>query len=148
MKIHSAVNLLHQFTQTYASRDLKKIVHLFTKTGTLWGTGIDEIRLGHLEIEEQFERDWAQSDSGILMPISSIIYSQENPYWASGIFRASICMAGKEHILEPLRGTIFVERENGVWKIAHMHASFPDYRQKEGNSFPDMRRDLLLEESM
>jgi hypothetical protein len=55
---------------------------------------------------------------------------------AAALCRAKITVDGKEHFFEHLRGTLVMERENEIWKISHMHASFPDYRNAENESFP------------
>lgn len=66
----------------------------------------------------------------------SFVPTPVNSLWVAAICHAKIITDGKEHIFEHLRGTIIIEKENDIWKISHMHASFPDYRNAENQSFP------------
>jgi ketosteroid isomerase-like protein len=127
--------LMLQFCEAYTNRDLDKLLSLFTKNATMFGTGIDEYRKGLKEIEEQVKRDWSQSEKGELK-LTSFLGPSDNSTWAAGEFTAKIQINGQVHKFEPLRGTIILEKEGDTWKIAHMHASFPDFRQAEGASFP------------
>ena len=56
--------------------------------------------------------------------------------WAAATCRATIVIEGASYIFDNLRGTITLDEENGLWKISHIHSSFPDVRQSVGNSFP------------
>ncbi len=66
----------------------------------------------------------------------SFVSTPIDALWAAALCNAKITIDGKEHIFEHLRGTVTIEKENGVWKISHMHASFPDYRNAQNGSFP------------
>jgi ketosteroid isomerase-like protein len=128
--------IMLQFCEAYTNRDLDKLLSLFTQNATMFGTGVDEYRTGLKEIEEQVKRDWSQSEKGEVK-LTSFLGPSGNSTWGSGEFTAKIQIDGKIHTFEPLRGTIILEQEDGTWKIAHMHASFPDYSQAEGASFPN-----------
>jgi hypothetical protein len=130
-----AENLLTEFCQGYAKRDLPFLLGLFTKNTNVWGSGVDEYRVGHLQLTEQLNRDWSQSDTGSIH-IIRWVPSNDNANWAAAVCQARITVAGEEHIFDDLRGTIIIEKEHGCWKIAHMHASFPDYRNPDNASFP------------
>ncbi len=127
--------IMLQFCEAYTERDMDKLLSLFTRNATLFGTGIDEYRTGLKEIEEQVKRDWSQSEKGALK-LTAFLGPSDHSTWAAANFAAQIQINGQIHTFEPLRGTIILEKEEEVWKIAHMHASFPDYRQAEGASFP------------
>jgi ketosteroid isomerase-like protein len=138
MKPHETTipeQLLMQFCDGYKKRDLPLLLSLFTKKATLWGTGVDEYREGLEQIEEQILRDWHQSDSGEIHVVS-FISTPHNALWTAAICETTIVVAGKTYHFEDLRGTIVITQEEGIWKIVHMHASFPDYRNSEANSFP------------
>lgn len=136
IKPHSiAEQILEQFCIGYQNRDLSFLLKLFTKNTNVWGSGLDEYRVGHAQLTEQFNRDWGQSEAGQIK-IVRFIPTPEHSLWAAAICQAVISIDGKEHVFDHLRGTITLEKEEGTWKIAHMHASFPDYRNPENNSFP------------
>lgn len=137
MKIREshAQQLFLDFCEGYKARDLPGLLTLFTNNSNVWGSGLDEYRVGLEQIEAQLQRDWSQSDAGAIEIISFIPTSNE-ALWAAAVCKAKVTIAGQEYVFEHFRGTIIVEKENGNWKIAHMHASFPDYRNGDGNSFP------------
>jgi ketosteroid isomerase-like protein len=56
--------------------------------------------------------------------------------WTTAFCSAKVTIDETEHTFEHLRGTVILGQENGSWKIAHMHASFPDFRNPENGSFP------------
>jgi ketosteroid isomerase-like protein len=130
-----AKQLLKEFCDAYKNRDLETVLSLFTKNINMWGSGLDEYRVGLKEVEEQVKRDWSQSEKAEIEIVSFVPTSPE-ALWAAAICNAKITIDGREHIFEQLRGTITIEKENGVFKISHMHASFPDYRNPENGSFP------------
>lgn len=101
----------------------------------MWGTGIDEYRHGLAQIEEQVKRDWSQSDSCEIM-IDQVVDGPKHSAWAAAVCNTNIVVNGIKHHFEDLRVTLVSEQEDGVWKIAHSHASFPDLRNPEDNSFP------------
>lgn len=132
---NKAVQLLEQYCEAYKQRNLAAILNMFTKDCALWGTALDENRVGLKALEMQHQRDWSQSDKNEIRIISWATLPSE-ALFAAAICEAVITIKGVEHIFEHLRGTIGIAQEEGVWKIAHMHASFPDFRNKENESFP------------
>lgn len=132
---HLASQLMKAFCEQYAKRDMHAMLNLFTKDCHIWGTALDEHRTGHIQLKEQMARDWQQSDEGKLEMISTIPVPIDAPF-AAGIFKAHIRIQDQMHVFENLRGTIVLAREGDDWKIAHMHTSFPDFRNPTGESFP------------
>ncbi|WP_231950969.1 nuclear transport factor 2 family protein [Legionella waltersii] len=132
---NSAKRLLDQFCVGYKNRDLKYLLNLFTQNATVLGSGIDEYRVGISEIKEQLERDWSQSEKGEIL-VNSYMPGNNDNLWTTAVCTAKVTIEGNEHTFEHLRGTIILGEEDGSWKIAHMHASFPDFRNPENNSFP------------
>ncbi len=130
-----AEQLFLQFCEGYKNRDLAYLLNLFTLNATLWGSGIDEYRLGLNQIQTQLERDWAQSEQGMI-EVVSFVSNSDNSLWTAALCNAQISIAGVTHIFAELRGTIILKQVDNQWKIAHMHASFPDYRNAENGSFP------------
>lgn len=131
-----AQQLLEQYIDAYKQRDLSKILSLFTQDCTLWGTAIDEYRVGLKELESQHNRDWQQSTQAEIQVVSFVPTPYDLPF-AAAICRAIVTINGEKNVFEDLRGSIVIkEEEDNVWKIFHMHASFPDYRNHENSSFP------------
>ncbi|MBN9226491.1 MAG: nuclear transport factor 2 family protein [Legionella steelei] len=130
-----AEQIFQQFCEGYAQRNLPLLLSLFTQNTNVWGSALDEYRVGLKEIEEQFKRDWSQSEQGKI-EVVRFVPTADNALWAAAVCNARVTIEGKEHLFEHLRGTLMIEKEEGVWKIAHMHCSFPDYRNAENGSFP------------
>jgi hypothetical protein len=138
MKLHEkplAEQLFNKFCEGYKKRDLTGLLNLFTKNTNMWGSGLDEYRVGLKEVEEQLKRDWSQSEKSVI-EVVSFVPTPEDAVWAAALCNAKITINSEEHAFEHLRGTVIIEKEDGVWKISHMHASFPDYRNAENGSFP------------
>ena len=138
MKTHPqnpAQELFLEFCDAYKKRDLQQVMSMFTDNSNMWGTGLDEYRVGLKQIEAQVKRDWSQSQHGEISVIS-FVPTAKDASWAAGLCRVKLMIDGKEHYFDDFRGTISVEKVDGAWKIAHMHASFPDYRNAEQGSFP------------
>ncbi len=130
-----AEELFSKFCEGYKNRDLTTVLNLFTKNINMWGSGLDEYRVGLKQVEEQLKRDWSQSEKSEI-DVVSFVPTPANALWAAAFCKAKISIDGQEHTFEHLRGTLTIEKENGVWKISHMHASFPDYRNPNNGSFP------------
>ncbi len=131
----SAEKIFKKFCEGYKKRDITFLLNLFTNNINMWGSGLDEYRVGLKQVEEQLKRDFRQSEKGEI-EIVSFVATPEDALWAAALCNAKITIAGEEHIFEQLRGTLIIEQENDSWKISHMHASFPDYRNAAQGSFP------------
>jgi uncharacterized protein (TIGR02246 family) len=130
-----AQELFQTFCDGYNHRDLEKLLKLFTENTNQWGTAEDEYMTGHTGIKKQLIRDWNQSEKSRIH-VKSFVPTSFDANWAAAVCQAVITINGTEHTFDHLRGTIVIEKEDNTWRIAHMHASFPDYRNSAGNSFP------------
>ena len=130
-----AEKIFYKFCEGYMTRDLSALLNLFTKNINMWGSGLDEYRVGLKQVEEQLKRDWSQSEKSEI-EVLSFVPTPIDALWTAAICNAKVTIDGNEHIFEHLRGTLVIEKENGTWKISHMHASFPDYRNADNGSFP------------
>lgn len=140
-----ALNLLLSYCCFYEQRTIEKIQELFCDDVVSWGTGVDEYSLGIDALKKNFLRDWSLSSSAKVSIVSNIDTDYQNPFWAAAFFRAEVVIDDELHVFENLRGTICVRQEKGMWKISHLHASFPDYRQSQGDSFPKVIKENNLQ---
>ncbi|WP_419420367.1 nuclear transport factor 2 family protein [Legionella sp. D16C41] len=132
---NTSEKLFKNFCDGYRRRDLPYILSLFTKDATLWGTAIDEYRHGLKEIEQQLIRAWNQAEESEI-EIINFNPTPAHSFWASANCIAKLNMDGQVYILEHLRITICIDEEDQAWKIAHLHASFPDFRNPRNGAFP------------
>ncbi len=135
---NNAEQFFFHFCEAYGARSLATMLELFTPNATLIGTVCDEHRIGLKEIEAQLQRDWSQSEQGAIV-IASFFPSPSSGLWASALCHTTIIIDGQSHHFENLRGSIVIEEVEKDWKIAHMHASFPDLRSPKGYSFPQTK---------
>jgi ketosteroid isomerase-like protein len=133
--MHIAEQLFTQFCEGYKKRDLPFILSLCTKDSNMWGSGLDEYRKGSQEITMQLQRDWSQSEHSEIEIVQFTPTAQDGT-WTAAICNAHVVIDGTKHTFQHLRGTLIAEKEEGIWKIAHTHCSFPDYRNAENDSFP------------
>lgn len=130
-----AEKLFIDFCDGYKNRDLSTLQSLFTNKINMWGTGPDEHRVGLEQVKVQLKRDFSQSEKSEI-EVVAFVPTPIDALWAAALCNGKITINGKTHCFENLRGTIIIEKEDGIWKISHMHASFPDYRNAENSSFP------------
>ena len=102
---------------------------------TFFGTGADEERFGPSEIKEQFQRDWAQSESASI-EFDRVSVSSHGPVaWVAGDITLRATASGKDMTL-PGRITTVMEKRDGHWLIEQWHLSVPMAGQEQGHSFP------------
>ena len=133
--IKPAEMLFKKFCEHYSARRLEDALRLCANNMTLWGTGLDEYRVGIEAIEEQLRRDWSQSTRST-MDLVAFIPTPHSTSWVAGVCNAHLTIENQDYSFDNLRVTIATVEEQGKLKIAHMHASFPDLRNPTGNSFP------------
>lgn len=75
-----AKHLIKKYCEYYNERRMDAILQLCAKHITLWGTGVDEFRVGLNEMKAQLERDWGQSSRSVL-EIVSFVEVPERANW-------------------------------------------------------------------
>lgn len=130
-----AALILAQYCEAYGNRDAATIEKLFTEDCHLWGTAENEYCVGKRSAVDLIRLAWTQADKEAIH-IHTWVPTPVDANWAAAVCTAKITIAGQEHTFEHLRGSIIIRQENGDWKIAYMHCSFPDYRGQEGNTYP------------
>ena len=129
--------VLTKLTNSYEKRDLEGFMGCFAPDphAVLYGTGIDEKRIGLAEIRMQAQRDWDQSEA-ISMAFDWISVSAAGGVaWAAmdGAFKVR---AGGQEFTMPARVTLVLVKRDDRWLIVQSHFSAPAAGQQEGESFP------------
>src|SRR5258708_4840518 len=106
-----AEQLFNKFCEGYKKRDISSLLKLFTKNTNMWGTGIDEYRVGIKQVEEQLKRDFRQSEQGEI-EIVSFVPAPTDALWAAAVCTGKVTVDGQQHVFKDLRGTIVIENEN------------------------------------
>lgn len=129
--------VLNKFNESYAGRDIDSLMALFAPDDdqVLFGTGIDEKRIGRDQIRFQAERDWAQTEA-LAFNLTWHQISAAGPVaWvaAEGLGQGKV---GGQEIEFPLRMTAVLEQRGDKWLLVQSHVSLPAPGQEEGDSVP------------
>ncbi len=129
--------VLNKLAEGYARRDLNGVLALCAPDPdhVMYGTGVDEKRIGLAEIKAQAERDWSQTEAAALEFSWTSVSAAGNVAWlaADATFKATA--AGQE-LAFPARLTAVLERRGDKWLFVQSHFSFPASGQAEGEAFP------------
>ena len=129
--------VLNQVTESYAKRDLALLRAAFAPDPdvVMYGTGVDEKRVGLAEIQAQAQRDWSQADATAITYGWTSISVAGPVAWAAGDAAFKLKAGGQEMTL-PARFTCVLEKRGQQWLIVQAHFSFPAGGQAEGESYP------------
>jgi ketosteroid isomerase-like protein len=129
--------LLTKLTDSYGKRDLEGLMGCFAPDPdvVMYGTGIDEKRIGPAEIRIQAQRDWDQAEA-ISMTFDWMSVSAAGPVAWAAVDGAFKLHAGGQEFILPARGTFVLEKRDDRWLVAQGHFSAPAAGQEEGESFP------------
>jgi ketosteroid isomerase-like protein len=131
------VAVLNQFLANYKNRDLKGLMAFIAPDDDvfMFGTGMDEKRIGREQFKFQAERDWSQTDELNFALNPYHISEAGSVVWvaADGMGKGK---AGGQEIIFPMRLTAVLERRDGNWFLVQTHLSVPASGQAEGDSMP------------
>ena len=135
--ISEVKEVLSHFSEAFSRRDMGSLSALIAPDPdvTFFGTGADEERVGLSEIKEQFQRDWAQSESASIDWDQVSVSAQETMAWVAAHVTLKARASGRE-MMFPARITVVMDKRDGKWLIDQWHMSVPMAGQKEGYSFP------------
>ncbi len=121
----------------YEKRNLDGFMAVFAADNdvTIYGTGVDEKRIGTAEIRAQVSRDWNQTEALAMRFGAVAVSSAGNVAWANTDGTLEIGAGGAAMHL-PVRATFVLERRSGAWLIVQAHFSTPAAGQDAGASVP------------
>ncbi len=114
------------FCDAYTSRDLEKLAECFSSDpeAVIFGIGHNERRIGLKEIGEQFERDWADTDSATLDLKWCTSNACTSTAWIAVEAEAAVSTGGQT-VRFPTRITGVATLAPEGWKWVHLHFSVP-----------------------
>ena len=129
--------VLDQVAEGYVKRDLALLQAAFASDPdvVMYGTGIDEKRVGLAEIQAQAERDWSQAEATAVTYTWTSVSAAGSVAWAATDAAFNL-KAGGQAMTLPARITFVLEKRGAQWLIVQAHFSFPAAGQTEGESFP------------
>jgi ketosteroid isomerase-like protein len=128
--------VLGELAEGYRVREMRRALACFAPDDdvVMYGTGVDEKRVGRREIQLQVERDWEQTESTELTYEWVSVSGVDRVAWAAADATFRI-RAGGEAMALPARITLVLEKRGGTWFIVQGHFSLPAAGQEEGTSF-------------
>jgi uncharacterized protein (TIGR02246 family) len=129
--------VLNKFMETYQKRDIEGLIGLFAPDADqfMFGTGMDEKRIGRDQIRFQAERDWSQTEA-LAFNLTWHQVSAAGPVaWvaAEGLGQGKV---GGQKIEFPVRMTTVLEKRGNEWLVVQSHVSLPAPGQEDGDSVP------------
>lgn len=129
--------VLDGWLASYQQRDIDALMSLVVPDEDLflYGTGIDEKRIGPEQFRYQAERDWSQTEA-LAFNFNAHHVSAAGPVaWVAsdGLGQGRV---GGQEIAFPLRMTAVLEKRGDQWLMVQSHVSVPAAGQEEGNSVP------------
>ena len=136
--IHAEVKAaLDTWANSYIQRDIERLLSCIAPDVdvVMFGTGVDEKRIGLTEIRAQAERDWAQTDAAAFNLENLMVSSAGSVAWVSSdaTFRVEL---GGEAMAFPARFTGVFEKRSEKWLVVQAHFSLPAMGQDDGDSVP------------
>jgi ketosteroid isomerase-like protein len=134
----AVLETMNKWLTTYRNRDINGLMSTLSADDDifLFGTGIDEKRIGREEFKFQAERDWEQMDE-LNFDLTWYTISAEGPVAWMAADATGSGTAGGQQIEFPLRFTGVFKQEGGdEWRLIQSHVSLPAGGQEEGNSVP------------
>jgi ketosteroid isomerase-like protein len=129
--------VVNKFMAAYEKRDIQGLMSLLSPDDDilLFGTGIDEKRIGREQFKFQAERDWSQTEALAFNFTSHHISAAGPVAWiaSEGLGQGKV---GGQKFEFPLRMTAVLEQRGGEWHLAQSHISLPASGQEEGDSVP------------
>lgn len=131
------VGALNDWLESYSERDIDGVMDFIAPDDDLFlfGTGIDEKRVGPKEFRYQVERDWSQTEA-LAFNFTSHHVSAAGPVAWVASEGAGQGRAGGQELEFPLRMTTVLEQRGDRWLLVQAHVSLPAPAQEEGDSVP------------
>lgn len=129
--------VMDKWLQSYQERDIEGLMSYVSPDGDLFlfGTGIDEKRIGRDEFKAQAERDWAQTEA-LTFNLGECYISAAGPVaWVASEGTGS-GKAGGQAFEFPFRMTAVFENRGDNWYMVQSHISLPAPAQETGDSVP------------
>ena len=131
------LDVMNRFMESYRGRDLDGLLATTVPDEDLflYGTGIDERRVGRDQFKQQAQRDWAQTEA-LDFQLGWHSISAAGPVaWVAADGLGQGRVAGQD-LQFPMRMTAVFEQRDGEWLLVQSHISVPAAGQEEGSSVP------------
>jgi ketosteroid isomerase-like protein len=122
--IREVNGVMDQYVRYYNEKDVGKVLALFSKEISGFGTGKDEIVGNFTQLKDQIRRDLDPANA-ICLSVRSLITGGEIPAaWISGFCNLDGRMGGKRIHMEGRVTAVLVNRA-GRWLFTQVHFSVP-----------------------
>ena len=111
-----------RWNEALLSKDPKRVADLYTKDATFLPTLSPDFKFGQEETEGYFEHFLKKSPAGKVIEEKVQTLSTES-YLHSGMYNFELGPKDARHAVEARFTFLWVQDDNGQWKIAHHHSS-------------------------
>ncbi|MEZ4667284.1 MAG: nuclear transport factor 2 family protein [Anaerolineae bacterium] len=129
------IGVMNEFLNVWASRDMDALMSYWSPNATLYGTGMDEKRVGKDEVQLQIERDFAQSEEFSCTLDWNQVGTNGNVAWIASDVTLMVKVPGAHEMSVPARLSTVMQNYDGRWLFEHFHLSVAAAGQDEGESF-------------
>jgi len=127
MSCQSAYQSFLAFLDAITSKDIKTSKKLLAKGYTSFGTGTNDIILDLGKAFAFLEREYGQVDREIKYEAELLTCREvsDSLCLLMVLITQKVLVLGQEEVSGPARYSVFMRQERKVWKILHLHTSFP-----------------------
>jgi uncharacterized protein (TIGR02246 family) len=132
------IAVLDALAAAYARKEVDAFVDQFSDEDdvVVFGTGIDEVRVGRQQIAAQARRDFGEADRLAFRLGEVRVSAAGEVAWAVLPDAAIEASVGGQEESFALRVTMVLQQRDGRWLIHRAHISAPLAGQEPGRSFP------------
>lgn len=132
------IDAYFDYFNAYTQRHWDDMLKTFTKTLTMFGTGVDEVSLSYKDSLNFFTREFEQSPSPLEYKIKEMDVFKISEDVAYIMILMDMSFIYPDEVLDcpDNRTTAVMKREAGEWKLIHGHWSQPAEGQDAGTSIP------------
>ncbi len=132
------IDAYFDYFNAYTKRHWDDMLETFTKTLTMFGTGVDEVSLSYKDSLNFFTREFEQSPSPLEYKIKEMEVFKISEDVAYIMILMDMTFIFPDEVLDcpDNRTTAVMKKEAGEWKLTHGHWSQPAEGQDAGTSVP------------
>lgn len=125
----------------FTERNYSKLLPLLSSEITVIGTGLHEIGRTAKDSLLLYSKDFEEIKTSIEYSNLNININIQTSYFciASGDFSIKGVSDGISFMIDHLRYSLTTRKENGAWKLLHLHISTPNDLQEDGELYPLQR---------
>lgn len=128
--------VMDTYSTAFQENDFEGIMAIFSPEIRGFGSGADEVFIGHESLARQFKRDMSQADIEAVEFTETQINGEGPVAWVMTLNSVTFTLPGSGRETINGRSTMVLRNTGKKWLIEQIHFSVPFAEQSEGQSFP------------